>query len=53
MPKKTNKANTVTLSKTDLAAEHKKLIALLRHGTREQQIREAASQAIEAKRYKK
>jgi hypothetical protein len=53
MPKKTNKANTVTLSKTALAAEHKKLIALLRTGTREQQMREAASQAIEAKQYKK
>lgn len=50
MPKKTDK---IIMSKTDLAAEHKKLIALLRHGTREQQIREAASQAIEAKRYKK
>ena len=41
------------MSKTNLAAEHKKLIALLRHGTHAQQIREAASQAIEAKQYKK
>jgi len=41
------------MSKASLAAEHKKLIALLRYGTRAQLLKEAASQQIEAKRYKK
>jgi hypothetical protein len=43
---------TITLTKASLAAEHKKLIHLLRHGTRPQLLREAAAQQIEAKKYK-
>ena len=43
----------ICLSKASLAAEHKKLINLLRKGTRPQMLKEAAAQAIEARRYKK
>jgi hypothetical protein len=43
----------ICLSKASLAAEHKKLITLLRKGTRPQLLKEAAAQAIEARRYKK
>lgn len=50
MPKKSDK---ILMSKASLAAEHKKLISLLRHGTRPQLLKEAAAQAIEAKQYKK
>ena len=42
----------ICLSKASLAAEHKKLINLLRKGTRPQLLREAAAQAIEARKYK-
>lgn len=47
------KSDKIVMSKADLAAEHKKLINLLRHGSRPQLLREANAQAIEAKRYKK
>tara|TARA_R110000868_G_C10854841_1_gene761037 strand:+ start:1007 stop:1159 length:153 start_codon:yes stop_codon:yes gene_type:complete len=50
MPKQTDK---IIMSKMDLAAEHKKLIQLLRHGTRPQLLREANAQAKEAVKYKK
>jgi len=43
----------ICLSKASLAAEHKKLINLLRKGTRPQMLREAAMQAKEAVKYKK
>ena len=46
------KTDKIVLSKANLAAEHKKLIHLLRHGTRPQMLKEAAAQQIEAKRYK-
>jgi hypothetical protein len=41
------------MSKASLAAEHKKLISLLRKGSRPQLLKEAAAQAIEARRYQK
>lgn len=44
---------TITMTKADLLKEHKKLIKVLRTGTRMQQMREAASQAKEALKYKK
>lgn len=44
---------TVTMTKTDLLKEHVRLIKVLRTGTRMQQMREAASQAKEALKYKK
>ena len=43
----------IVMSKADLAAEHKKLIQLLRYGTRPQLLKEAAAQAKEAVKYKK
>jgi len=46
-------AKTVTMSKADLLTEHKKLIKVLRTGTRIEQMREAASQAREMLKYKK
>jgi len=46
-------AKTVTMSKADLLKEHKKLIKVLRTGTKMEQMREAASQAKEALKYKK
>jgi len=48
-----HKNDQICLSKATLAAEHKKLINLLRKGTRPQMLREAAAQAIEARQYKK
>jgi len=48
-----HKNDQICLSKASLAAEHKKLINLLRKGTRPQMLREAAAQAIEAKKYQK
>jgi hypothetical protein len=39
------------MSKADLIAEHKKLIKILRHGTRKAQIAEAKTQGIELKKY--
>jgi hypothetical protein len=50
MPKKTDK---ILMSKASLASEHKKLISLLRHGTRPQLLKEATAQAKEAVKYKK
>lgn len=47
------KTDKIIMSKSALAAEHKKLIALLRHGTRSQLLKEASAQQIEAKKYKK
>lgn len=44
---------TVTMTKADLLKEHVRLIKVLRTGTRMQQMREAASQAKEALKYKK
>ena len=44
---------TVTMTKADLLKEHTKLIRILRTGTHLQQMREAASQAKEALKYKK
>ena len=44
---------TVTMTKADLLAEHKKLIKVLRTGTKIEQMREAASQAKEMLKYKK
>ena len=43
---------TITMSKSDLLKEHKKLIRILRTGTHIEQMREAASQAKEALKYK-
>ena len=43
----------ICMSKASLAAEHKKLISLLRKGTRPQLLKEAAMQAKEAVKYKK
>ena len=47
------KNDKILMSKASLAAEHKKLIDLLRHGSRPQLLREAAAQAKEAVRYRK
>jgi hypothetical protein len=44
---------TVTMTKADLLKEHVKLIKVLRTGTHIEQMREAASQAKEALKYKK
>jgi hypothetical protein len=49
MPKK----DKILMSKASLASEHKKLINLLRHGTRPQLLKEASSQQKEAVKYKK
>ena len=43
---------TVKMSKADLLKEHKKLIKILRTGTKLQQMREAADQAKELIKYK-
>ena len=43
----------IVMSKESLLAEHKKLIKLLRYGTRPQLLKEAAAQAKEAVKYKK
>jgi len=45
-------AKKIVMLKNDLLREHKHLIRVLRYGTREQQIKEANSQAKEAKAYK-
>jgi len=47
-----HKNDQICLSKATLAAEHKKLINLLRKGTRPQMLKEAAAQAIESRKYK-
>jgi hypothetical protein len=44
---------TVTMTKADLLKEHKKLIKILRTGTKIQQMREASDQAKEMLKYKK
>ena len=44
---------TITMTKADLLAEHKKLIKVLRTGTKIEQMREAADQAREMLKYKK
>ena len=44
---------TVVMTTNALLAEHKKLIHILRYGSRGQQVKEANSQAKEAKAYKK
>jgi hypothetical protein len=46
-------AKTVVMSKADLLKEHKKLIKVLRTGTKIEQMREAADQAREMLKYKK
>jgi hypothetical protein len=43
---------TISMSKADLLAEHRKLIKILRTGTKIEQMREAASQAKELLKYK-
>lgn len=48
-----HKNDQICMSKASLAAEHKKLISLLRKGSRPQLLKEAAAQAIEARRYQK
>ena len=47
------KTDRICMSKASLAAEHKKLITLLRKGSRPQLLREAAMQAKEAVKYQK
>jgi hypothetical protein len=46
-------AKTITMTKADLLAEHRKLIKVLRTGTKIEQMREAADQAREMLKYKK
>lgn len=41
----------IKMSKADLLAEHKKLMKVLRHGTRKEQIAEARKQKLEMKHY--
>ena len=41
----------ISMSKTDLLKEHKKLIKILKHGTRKEQIAEAKRQGVELKNY--
>lgn len=43
----------IIMSKESLLAEHKKLINLLRYGTRPQLLKEAKLQSKEAVKYKK
>ena len=43
--------STITMSKAELLAEHLKLIKILKHGTRKEQIAEAAKQGVELKNY--
>jgi hypothetical protein len=45
-------AKKIVMSKNALLKEHKHLIHILRYGTHTQQIKEAKSQAKEAKAYK-
>lgn len=47
------KNDKILMSKNALLSEHKKLISLLRHGTRPQLLKEANSQQKEALKYKK
>jgi len=47
-----HKNDQICMSKALLAAEHKKLINLLRYGKRPQLLKEAAAQSIEARKYK-
>mgnify|MGYP003662721414 CR=1 FL=1 len=48
-----HKNDQICISKASLAAEHKKLINLLRYGKRPELIKEAAMQAKEAVKYQK
>ena len=41
----------IKMSKADLLAEHKKLIKILEHGTRKEQLVEAKKQGLEMKHY--
>lgn len=41
----------IKMSKADLLAEHIKLMKVLRHGTRKEQIAEAKKQGIEMQHY--
>ncbi len=42
---------TITMSKADLLKEHQKLIKILKHGTRKEQIAEAKKQGVEMHNY--
>ena len=42
---------TITMSKADLLAEHLKLIKILKHGTRKEQLAEAKKQGVEMSKY--
>ena len=41
----------IKMSKADLLAEHKKLIKILEHGSRKEQLAEARKQGVELKHY--
>jgi hypothetical protein len=41
----------IKMSKADLLAEHKKLMKVLKHGTRKEQLAEAKKQGLEMKHY--
>ena len=41
----------ISMSKSDLLKEHKKLIKILQHGTRKEQLAEAKKQGVEMKKY--
>ena len=47
------KTDKIVMTKADLLKEHKKLIKVLRTGTKIEQMREAADQAREMLKYKK
>ena len=41
----------IKMSKADLLAEHKKLMKVLKHGSRKEQLAEARKQGLEMKHY--